>query len=205
MDYFISYIYPPEVRKDVELTPLHLRLLCRKEIDRITKRVQSETGIRLKTNNVSDRSLLIGRHTDTGDYNPYLKSMRQTVNAFFEKNIRTDFRHLLIDYHPHSDMPEHNNFFKDFFQNWNALVRYMMFLCGQKDGSDLSEKNDVLRKLIGCMDNVFEIAGRIETTDPRADIIEPQLAYALRDLEMSMQKGQGYGHGLVGIFTVEKA
>ena len=35
-------------------------------------------------------------------------------------------------------------------------------------------------------------------------LIEPQLANALRELEMSLQKGNGNGHGLVGIFTVEK-
>jgi len=40
--------------------------------------------------------------------------------------------------------------------------------------------------------------------DWRSDVIEPQLAYALRDLEMSLQQGAGNGHGLLGIFVVNK-
>jgi hypothetical protein len=40
--------------------------------------------------------------------------------------------------------------------------------------------------------------------DPRANVIEPQLGYALRGLELTMQKGMGTGHGLVGVFEVKK-
>ena len=40
--------------------------------------------------------------------------------------------------------------------------------------------------------------------DSRANIIEPQLAYALRKLEMELQTGNGVGHGLVGVFEIKK-
>jgi hypothetical protein len=40
--------------------------------------------------------------------------------------------------------------------------------------------------------------------DSRANIIEPQLAYALRRLEMELQSGAGTGHGLVGILKINK-
>jgi hypothetical protein len=40
--------------------------------------------------------------------------------------------------------------------------------------------------------------------DSRANIIEPQLAYALRKLEMELQTGDGVGHGLVGVFEIKK-
>jgi len=40
--------------------------------------------------------------------------------------------------------------------------------------------------------------------DTRANIIEPQLAYALRKLEMDMQPGFGVGHGLIGILEICK-
>jgi len=38
--------------------------------------------------------------------------------------------------------------------------------------------------------------------DSRANIIEPQLAYALRKLEMELQVGAGTGHGYVGILKI---
>lgn len=40
--------------------------------------------------------------------------------------------------------------------------------------------------------------------DSRANIIEPQLAYALRRLEMDMQPGWGVGHGLVAVLEINK-
>jgi len=40
--------------------------------------------------------------------------------------------------------------------------------------------------------------------DVRANIIEPHLGYALRELEMSLQRGMGCGHGLVAILEVEE-
>jgi hypothetical protein len=39
---------------------------------------------------------------------------------------------------------------------------------------------------------------------PRENIIEPQLGYALRYLEMKLQRGLGCAHGLVGIFEVDR-
>jgi len=205
MDYYISYIYQSEVRKKVSLTPLHLRLLSQEEIEILIDRVRSETDDQFKISSMFDRSLLIGRHTDTGDYNSYLKPLRQAVNALFEKNIRTDLRKMLIDYHSHPDTPEPNHFFENFFLNWNALVRYTMFLCGLKDGKESSARDAALKNAIAFMDRVFDAAGRFDMDDPRADFIEPHLAYALRNLEMSLQKGQGYGHGLVGIFQIKKS
>lgn len=40
--------------------------------------------------------------------------------------------------------------------------------------------------------------------DSQANIIETQLAYALRKPGMDMQPGLGIGHGLAGIFEINK-
>jgi hypothetical protein len=40
--------------------------------------------------------------------------------------------------------------------------------------------------------------------EPRANIIEPQLGYALRSLEINMQQGIGCGHGLVAFLKITK-
>jgi hypothetical protein len=40
--------------------------------------------------------------------------------------------------------------------------------------------------------------------DARANIIEPSLGYALRELEMRLQRGIGCGHGLVAILELER-
>jgi len=52
---------------------------------------------------------------------------------------------------------------------------------------------------------VIEGVGWLSLGLPRENIIEPQLGYALRHLEMRLQQGLGCAHGLVGIFEVDKA
>jgi hypothetical protein len=54
------------------------------------------------------------------------------------------------------------------------------------------------------MHRVVEGVGWLKTGLPRENVIEPQLGYALRNLIMELQQGQGCAHGLVGIFEVDK-
>ena len=54
------------------------------------------------------------------------------------------------------------------------------------------------------IDRVIADVGWMWYGDPRANIIEPQLGYALRTLEYDMQQGWGCGHGLVAILKLQK-
>jgi hypothetical protein len=54
------------------------------------------------------------------------------------------------------------------------------------------------------MKGTVALSRRREIGNPRASLIEPQLGYCLRELEMGLQKGLGCGHGLVAIFEVTK-
>ena len=51
---------------------------------------------------------------------------------------------------------------------------------------------------------VVEGVGWLGLGLPRENIIEPQLGYALRYLEMKLQRGLGCAHGLVGVFEIDK-
>ena len=51
---------------------------------------------------------------------------------------------------------------------------------------------------------VVEGVGWLGLGLPRENIIEPQLGYALRSLEMKLQQGLGCAHGLVGVFEVSR-
>ena len=212
MDYFISYIYPEDQRAKARLTPLKLRLLCRKEVLRMIKKVEEKTGIHLEVKNIYDRSIFVGRHMDTGDYNPYLKPLRRAVNSLFERNLRTNLHDLLISYSSHPDFTHVNEFFEHFHSCWNFLVYHTIGLCKGYDRGETAEISfpgesplpDVLEKATSHIKEVSRRTGNSRMEDWRSDVIEPQLAYALRDLEMSLQQGAGNGHGLLGIFVVNK-
>jgi hypothetical protein len=55
-----------------------------------------------------------------------------------------------------------------------------------------------------AMRRIIEGVGWLNQGDVRANVIEPQLAYSLRKLEMELQPGKGMGHGLVGVFEIQK-
>ena len=214
MDYVISYIYPADQRGDVELASLDLRLLSRDESERVFGRVEAETGARLEVKDIFDRSVFVGRHMDTADYNPYLKPLRQAVNSLLERNVRTDLESLLIDYHPHPQIAEPNGFFGRFQFAWNSLVRHAIALCEAHDTSGSGPEDadptdpevpEALTTAMAQLGDVVRHVGSFDMGDPRANVIEPQLAYGLRGLEMSMQEGKGNGHGLVAICEVRKA
>ncbi len=214
MDYVISYIYPADQRKDADLASLDLRLLAREETDRVFRHVKEQTGVRLHAKEIFDRSIFVGRHMDTADYNSHLTPLRQAVNALFERNIRTDLESLLMDYHPHREVTGPNGFFSRFQYAWNALVGHAIALCEGDDGSGSvrAERRptdpEIPQSLKVAMANLEAVVGHVgslDMGDSRANVIEPQLAYGLRGLEMSLQEGKGNGHGLVAVCEVRKA
>ena len=71
-------------------------------------------------------------------------------------------------------------------------------------GEDWPEYSNHLQIVLMNIYRVIADTGWMWYGEPRANIIEPQLGYALRSLEINMQKGVGYGHGLVAILEVTK-
>ncbi|MBW1815511.1 MAG: class I SAM-dependent methyltransferase, partial [Deltaproteobacteria bacterium] len=70
MDYRISYIYPDEEERDqMEISSFPLRLITKDEIMRIIDQASKESGVTIEPIKFFDRSIFIGRHMDTGDYN----------------------------------------------------------------------------------------------------------------------------------------
>ncbi|MFC1812522.1 class I SAM-dependent methyltransferase [Thermodesulfobacteriota bacterium] len=213
MDYRISYIYPEEERAAADVAAFPLKLVCRREIEDIIKKASQQAGVEIKPLVYFDRSIFIGRHLDTGDYNKNCPKLRGPVNALFETYVRTDFENLLVDYVPRPGFEHLNNFFESFFMSSNALVKYTMGLLGDYDcdTGKLECTPDILpyypkplQEAMETMRRVVEAVGWLKWGDVRANLIESVLGFALRKLEMELQPGTGMGHGLVGIFEIRK-
>ena len=214
MDYRISYIYPPEERRVVDIPSFPLRLISADEVLRIVEDAARESGAEIRMRKLFDRSVFVGRHMDTAEYNRNCPAIREVVNSLLEPNTRTDLGSLVIDYSPRNGFAELNAFFEGFTMCWNTLVRRTMKFLAEFD--DTSSEGDglnlemytfypePLKEAIKTMKKVIDATGRLPG-DTRANIIEPQLAYALRRLEMEMQPGLGVGHGLGGILEIRKA
>jgi hypothetical protein len=216
MDYVVSYIYEKqerEQRRD-ELQHLTLRLVSRKEAETMVAEASKEAGIEIKPLIYFDRSVFTGRHMDTADYNPHAQPIRHMVNSLHEANQRTDLNSLLINYVPKPGFEFLNEYFEHVQMCWNTLVHYVAQLLQRYDQKQRlfapalpaipASYTAPLRDMMERMRQVVEGIGWLGIGLPRENIIEPQLGYALRYLTSNLQQGQGCGHGLVGIFEVDK-
>ncbi len=213
MDYRISYIYPKEERKKAEVASFPLRLMCRDEIQKIIDRAAEMAGCRIRPLKYFDRSILVGRHLETGDYNVNCPPLRYNINSLFEGYTRTDLENLIVDYAPRPGYDYFNNFFESFFMASNALVRYTIDLLAAYNSGErnLAGICDIpsfypepLKAAMRAMQRIIEGVGWLRWGDVRANVIEPHLGYSLRKLEMELQPGIGVGHSLCGVFEICK-
>ncbi len=216
MDYVVSYIYEKEEREQRcdELEHLHLRLVSRQEAENVVAEASNRAGVDIRSLGYFDRSIFTGRHMDTAEYNPHAQPIRQAVNSLHEPNVRTDPSSLLVDYMPKSGFEFINDYFEQLQMCWNTLVLYVDELMQAYDVQTRTFSSEpppvpasyppALREMMDRMRLVVDGVGWLGLGLPRENIIEPQLGYALRHLEMNLQQGLGCAHGLVGIFEVDK-
>ncbi len=213
MDYRISYIYPKQERDKMDVAVFPLRLMCRDEIQRIIEAAEKEAGCRIRPLKYFDRSILVGRHLETGDYNANSPPLRYAINSLFESYTRTDLETLLVDPVGRPGYEHLNTFFESFFMAANALVQHTITLLAGYD-ADKGEFDLVpeikpfypepLKEAMHAMQQVIQGVGWLPWGDVRANVIEPHLGFSLRKLEMEMQPGIGVGHSLGGIFEIIK-
>jgi hypothetical protein len=117
-----------------------------------------------------------------------------------------------MDYHPKPGFEFLNDFLGNFALYWDTLIKFTKQILSSYDlGKEtLSPVENpphlpaALREAMHTMHRVVEGVVWLKDGDPRANIVEPQLGYALRGLEMSLQRGIGAGHGLMAILEIKK-
>jgi SAM-dependent methyltransferase len=209
MDYRISYIYSEEERADRPIDSFPLRLLCPEEARRVFKQVEEETGIRLAERALFDRSLFVGRHMDTGDYNRHAPPLRAAVNRLHEPHCRTNLTDLLFDLHLPNGFQEPAEVLRRVHAAWNTVARFTGDALARVDeGASPPEipaaAPDVARHAMVRLRATIGSLNAIEADDPRAEWIEPQLGLALRNIELTEDRGTGCGHGLVAVCEIRK-
>ena len=208
--YSMSYLYPPEIIDQIEVERFPMRYWGGKEFDEAMSEIAVEAGVEITRRTLNDRSIIVGRHMDTAEYNPYAQPLRDVVNQLHEFNYRTDLQGLIFDYSPHPDHPELNTFFEQFQMAWNAVVYACIEALEYGENGDWqppeipAEYPDVLTEAIHTIRDVIRNLKWFRMGDPLANIVEPQLGYILRNLEQGLQNGLGAGHGLLAVYEFSK-
>ncbi len=205
MDYAISYIQPDSVREEQPWTYFPLRIMGHQEVLHIYHQAKKKAGGIITLRKLADRSSFVGRHMDTAQYNPHCQPLRRLVNSLFEPNLCTNLNELLIVYVPRNGFTQVNAYHQKLADCWNYLVTYTKALLeGSRLPEALATAPLTLRKTLSAMKGVVRAATRMKIGNARASLVEPQLGYCLRELEMGLQQGYGCGHGLAAIFEVTK-
>ncbi len=209
MDYRISYIYPPEQRDKVEIDSFGLRLLADAEVHRVLAKVSEQTGANLVAKTLFDRSMFVGRHMDTADYNRHATPIRSQVNRLHEPGVRTDLDKLRFDVQLPDGFDAPANAIRTVALAWNQLVEFAARSLENWDGQtgmpDVpGDAPQIVQEMMRRLWRMNELADEMGYDDPRAEWIEPQLGFCLRDLELKLQQGLGCGHGLVVVAEIQK-
>lgn len=205
LDYSMSYL-PGSNSETAECFPM--RYWTGDELQALIGRVANRTGVRVKTLEQYDTSVFTGRHVDTQEYNDWMAPLRSVVNCLHEENVRTDLELLKAHLCPVEGHEKIYGHLASMSFAWNNLVGYCISRL-EKRISPFHVHN--WRQLpppvqMGMMtlDRTIDAAHWLQMGDPRANIIEPQLGYSLRAIEMEMQNGTGCGHSLVGVLEIRK-
>jgi SAM-dependent methyltransferase len=207
-DYSMSYLRT-ETNAQADIEHFPMRFWTGSEIDDLVMAVQDESGVHVAISRKYDRSILLGRHIDTGEYNPTLKPIRRFVNSLHEDYVRTDIHQLFFDpllIPAHHD-PAINPFLQELVASWNRLVQFFEQRIRQKlsliEVEGWEHFAPSLQFALMTVDRVINSTEWMWYGDPRANVIEPQLGYALRSLEHNLQQGLGCGHGLLVVLEIQ--
>lgn len=205
-DYTMNYLHlgDPEAMKGADHFPL--RFWTGDEVRRLALAAGKAAGCGFRVLAQADCSLLVGRHVDTAEYHPALPPLRRLVNSLHEDFRRTDLARLRVEPDLAGDHPVASPVLREVIRCWNLLVDFTrQRLAGPvaiPDFTDWAACPPVLQHALVGIDRVIGDAAWVANGDPRANLVEPQLAYLLRSLEFGLQRGVGAGHGHVAILQV---
>jgi len=152
---------------DQELTATPMTTYGGDELAAVVRTAADRVGCQLDRIDLADRSIVVGRHTGTGEYTPGLRPYRQLLNDLADVDIEVELDQLRLgDLDLTGGPTEVGAFFAGFSDRWDATVdRARAAAAGRPPG---------------------EVAG----------VLQPRLAEELRRLEISAQAGLGVAHSL---------
>ena len=212
MEYRMSYLYDVPQRRAVDIPCLPMRLMDKDGILAIVQRAAQSAGTYLRARRIFDRSILVGRHLDTREYNHGCPPLRRAINSLFAGNQSTDLNQLLVQYAPRPGFDDLNDFFAGFFGASNRLVTFAMGLLGDEEpharrsSLGLDPASDPLAQGMELVQSAaIRGVSSVDVDDMRANLLEPALGLALRNLEAALQTGTGAGHSIAAVVDVGKS
>jgi len=205
--YNMLWLYPREEwpRRRAEFADYRLRFWGGEELQEMIWR-NSSLASRLQGIRLFDRSVLVGRHMSTGEFNTQSWPIREAVSSLWELNQVTRLDDLLLPHLP-PELPTEADWLRTFQGVWNGVVQSARHLLTHQP--DYGRAEECLEQLpqatalgVASLVQFRQQLDKVYGDIPLCNTLEPQLAVLLRQTEYRLQQGRGCGHGLLAILEL---
>lgn len=212
LPYNMAYLISPEIRNK---EPIKWYDVCYWEpsallplIDDVAKKTNTNFDIV----QCVDRSIFIGRHMETGLFGSPCFNYRLKVNHLFDHDHRVLIKDLLINLdwckEAGKNKPEVWKRLLNYAEKWNYVIQHVDALVRNDDKlvSQLIEiTSPEVSSELKFLTWLYRNAHRFPVVDFWANVMGPQIAMILRNIEMSLEPGLGCGHGLLCVIEISES
>jgi SAM-dependent methyltransferase len=211
LPYSMGYLLPPAAQDPRTVEWFHVTYWTPQELVETIRRAAAASGTHVQVLTLKDRSILVGRHMDTGFFKPVRLAVRSQVNHLFDRDYRGDAAGLTLDLGYLADYrsasPEADRRLRDYHSSWSAVIRTLEALMRTDNGrvrESIESSPPALTEDLKRLAWLYRNADRFPVLDFWASIMGPQVACVLRNLELNLPDGLGCGHSLVCLVAVCK-
>ena len=209
LPYNMAYLTPPERRDPERIQWFRNSFWTGADVHDAVRDAAGATGRAVAVEHMSDRSIFVGRHIETGLFGGRLQRLRHQVNRLLDHGYRGRIDELHVDRTAVDELcgefPQVCRRLGDYAGEWNAVVDLLEEL--------MTGDKARVSALIRCADPglaedlvmlkwLAANAHRFPVADFWASIMGPQVAIVLRSREMALPEGIGCGHGLFAVLRV---
>ncbi|NEO03568.1 MAG: hypothetical protein F6K50_52265, partial [Moorea sp. SIO3I7] len=180
--------------------PTWMSFYSHQHLQEIMQQAANAVGCPVEKFEFFDRSIMVGRHTSTRQFNPGLPKYRDLVNSLLSPSQQTDLSQLIFRVELGA-APEHIlDFFRKFSSCWNRLVSDATELLGEPLAVATVELPPEVQGFKAAAQQELQ---QISDKQLYRQKLESMLAQALRKLEATQQPGYGVGHDLFGVMWLD--
>ena len=212
LPYNMAYLLPPESRSPQNIEWYQLSYWTAAELRELVRQAANRIGRKINVH-VADRSILIGRHMETGQFGANIQMLRSQVNRLFDRDYRGEVSQLRVDIgriRGLSELPaEVTQRVARYCDYWNRIVNLLEALMHSRNNlvqhsiesaqAEVPELTEDMKMLTW----LYRSSSRFPVADFWASVMGPQVACVLRNLEMNLGEGLGCGHGLLAMVQLD--
>jgi hypothetical protein len=212
LPYTMNYINPSGDNKTADVDYFNICYWSVKDLKYYLERAAEVSGVKINILSFTDRSMFVSRHMDTGLFSPKAMPVRYLMNRLLDHDYTGGVENLMIHL---THLEEYKNIYPDAWERiadyqrqWNRLIILVEALMNQDDikVKHFLENTDIelMSEELKFITWLYRNADRFPVVDFWANVIGPQIAIILRNIEMSYIDGCGCGHGLIGMIEIIK-